>query len=163
MPTDKQRSAQQALSTSIDSNSGVTISSARTQSILASGTLANIAPGTRQVRRRSNKITDLEEAKVKLAALVASAPSGANWGGQPGSDQILSVAAFKAYLDERASHIASGDAAERAVELFTDYLASIINIEAPVAFWTPARQLELAKWCVEKHGHSAATSNTCSM
>ena len=112
-------------------------------------------PGTRQVRRRSLKTTDFEEAKVRLAALVASAPSSADRVGPPGPDQILSVAALKAYLDERGSHIASEDAAERAVELFTDYLASISKIDAPVAFWTPARQLELAKWCVEKHRHSA--------
>src|SRR5215472_4196046 len=88
-------------------------------------------PGTRQVRRRSLKTTDFEEAKVRLAALVAFAPSGANLG-PPGPDQILSVAALKAYLDERGSHIASEDAAERAVELFTDYLASISKIDAPV-------------------------------
>jgi hypothetical protein len=69
--------------------------------------------------------------------------------------QVLTVAALKAYLDERGSHFASEDAAERAVELFTDYLASISKIDAPVAFWTPARQLELAKRCVEKHQHSA--------
>ena len=41
------------------------------------------------------------------------------------------------------------------MELFTDYLVGISKIDAPVAFWTPARQLELAKWCVEKHRHSA--------
>ena len=111
--------------------------------------------GTRQVRRRSLKTTDFEEAKVRLAALVASAPSSANRIGPPGPDQVLSVAALKTYLDERGSHIASEDAAERAVELFADYLASISKIDAPVAFWTPARQLELAKWCVEKHQHSA--------
>ena len=112
-------------------------------------------PGTRQVRRRSLKTTDFEEAKVRLAALVASAPGSANRVGPPGPEQILSVAALKAYLDERGSHIASEDAAERAVELFTDYLASIGKIDASVAFWTPARQLELAKWCAEKHRHSA--------
>ncbi len=32
-------------------------------------------PGTRQVRRRSLKTTDFEEAKVRFAALVASAPA----------------------------------------------------------------------------------------
>ena len=102
-------------------------------------------PGTRQVRRRSLKTTDFEEAKVKLAALVASAPSSAHRVGPPGPDRVLSVAALKAYLDERGPHIASEDAAERAVELFTDYLASKSKIDAPVAFWTPAQQLELAK------------------
>jgi len=39
--------------------------------------LANMRP-ERQVRRRSLKTTDFEEAKVKLAALVASAASSAN-------------------------------------------------------------------------------------
>src|SRR6266699_4428951 len=63
-------------------------------------------PGTRQVRRRSLKTTDIEEAKVRLAALVASAPSSANRVGPPGRDQSLSVAPRKAYLDERGSHIA---------------------------------------------------------
>ena len=43
-------------------------------------------PGTRQVRRRSLKTRDFEEAKVKLAALVASAPSSANRVGPPGPD-----------------------------------------------------------------------------
>jgi hypothetical protein len=112
-------------------------------------------PGARQVRRRSLKTTDFEEAKIRLAALVACAPSNTNGVGPPGPDQVLSVAALKAYLDERGSHIASEYAAERAVELFTDYLTSISKIEAPVAFWTPAQQLELAKWCVEEHRHSA--------
>jgi hypothetical protein len=112
-------------------------------------------PGARQVRRRSLKTTNFEEAKIRLAALVASAPSNTNGVGPPGPDQVLSVAALKAYLDERGSHIASEYAAERAVELFTDYLTSISKIEAPVAFWTPAQQLELAKWCVEEHRHSA--------
>jgi hypothetical protein len=110
---------------------------------------------TRQVRRRSLKTTDFEEAKVKLAALVASAPDSANQVGPPGPDQVLSVAALKAYLDERGPRIASQDVAERAVQLFMDYLASVGQIDATVAFWTPVQQLEFARWCVEKQKHSA--------
>jgi hypothetical protein len=68
-------------------------------------------------------------------------------------------AALKAHLDECGSHIASEDAAERAVELFTDYLASISEIDAPVAFWTPARQFELAKYAPRDTGIPRATSN----
>jgi integrase len=112
-------------------------------------------PRTRQVRRRSLKTTDFEEAKVKLAALVASAPDSAERRGPPGPHQILSVAALKAYLDDRGARIASSNVAERAVELFSDHLASINEIDAPVAFWTPAQQLEFAKWSVQRHGHSA--------
>jgi hypothetical protein len=41
------------------------------------------------------------------------------------------------------------------VALFTDYLASISKIDASVVFATPTQQLELAKWCVEEHQHSA--------
>ena len=84
-----------------------------------------------------------------IRRLVASAPSSANRVGPPGPTRSSVSPRLR-----RGSHIASEDAAERAVELFTDYLASIDKI-APVAFWTPARQLELAKWCVEKRRHSA--------
>jgi hypothetical protein len=59
--------------------------------------------GTRQVRRRSLKTTDFEEAKVRLAALVASAPSSANRIGPPGPDQVLSVAASRR-ISTNAAH-----------------------------------------------------------
>jgi len=111
---------------------------------------------TRSVRRRSLEETNFEQAKVKLATLVSSAPQGEATQGTPRADRVLALAVLKAYLDTRATRIASEEAAIRAVQIVTDYLESIRRLEAPVAFWTPSRQLEFARWCRTTHGHSAA-------
>src|SRR5262249_17517017 len=111
-------------------------------------------PRTRQVRRRSLGTTDFEQAKIALAALVAAAPRGPS-ASLPSRDGVLTVAVLKAYLDERAPHIASEHVAYRAVALVTDYLSSINRPDATVSFWSAAQQLEFAKWCVTTHGHSA--------
>ena len=95
------RAPHQALSSSGDFSSAATIFERPHPEHLGFWYACRYDPGTRQVRRRSLKTTDFEEAKVRLAALVASAPSSANRVGPPGPDQILSVAALKAYLDER--------------------------------------------------------------
>jgi integrase len=107
----------------------------------------------RVVRRRSLKTTDFEEAKIKLAALVAAAPKSSL--GAPSPNDVMTIAVLDAYLEDRGQHIASEEAAERAVQLFTEYLESIRRLDAEVAFWTPSRQLEFARWCVAKHHHSA--------
>jgi hypothetical protein len=109
---------------------------------------------TRTTRRRSLGTRDEEAAKIALAALVAAAPQGPG-AGVPDAGQVLTVAAFKAYMDDRGSAIASEELADRAVTLFTDYLTSIRQIEAPVSFWTSAQQLACARWLNATHGHSA--------
>jgi hypothetical protein len=110
---------------------------------------------TRTTRRRSLKTRDVEQAKIKLAALIAAAPQAANAQAAPGAGEVMTLAALKAYMEGRGSMIASEDAAARAVQLFTDHLEATRSLAAPVAFWTPARQLEFARWCRSEHGHSA--------
>jgi integrase len=110
---------------------------------------------TRKVRRRSLGTTDFEKAKIALAEIVASAPRTESEERTPGPDGVLTLTVLQAYLDGHGSQIASGDVAERAVQLITEYLQSIERVDATVAFWTPSQQLEFARWCVTKHQHSA--------
>jgi hypothetical protein len=98
----------------------------------------------RTTRRRSLETADFEAAKIALAALVAAAPAAS--GQAPAPDQVLSLAILKAYMDGHGATIASEEVAQRAVTLFADYLASILRLDASVAFWTPAQQLECARW-----------------
>jgi hypothetical protein len=108
--------------------------------------------GTRTTRRRSLGTADEAEAKIKLAAIVAEAPATTQ-GPLPPSE-VLTVAILKAYIDERGSAIASEHIASRAVELFTGYMESLRQIGASVAFWTPSRQIECAKWLRKTYEHS---------
>src|SRR5262245_3054211 len=113
-------------------------------------------PRTRQVRRRSLQETDFNQAKIKLAQLVAAAPqSGSSRLGPPGPEHVATWAVLKAYLDKHAPNIASEEAAGNAVRHITDYLEAIDKLEASVAFWTPAQQLEWARWCATTRNHGA--------
>lgn len=109
---------------------------------------------TGNVRRRSLGTTDFEQAKIKLAALVATAPQTNNRG-VPTPDIILTTAVLETYLEDRGPQIASEEQAERAVQLITKYLQSIGRVDAVVSFWTPSQQLEFARWCLAEYSHSA--------
>ncbi|MDA9530347.1 hypothetical protein [Bradyrhizobium sp. CCBAU 25338] len=108
------------------------------------------------VRRRSLRTADLEEAKVKLAALVLSAPAGSS-ATVPGPDAVLTVAALANYIDGHATTIRSEDDAIRAGELAKQYLEHVKKPMAPVSFWTPSRQLDFAKWLHETFKHKPAS------
>jgi integrase len=112
-------------------------------------------PRTRQVRRRSLKTSNFEQAKLALAELVATRPQANIGGGPPSPDRVLTISVLTAYLEEHAPKIASEEAAGNAVRHIIDYLESIGKLEAPVAFWTPAQQLEWARWCVTTRKHGA--------
>jgi len=112
--------------------------------------------GARTVRRRSLDTADFEAAKIALAALVATAPQGSPQAGPPGAGQVLTIAALRAYMDDRGQVIASEEQAEIAVTHFANYVETIGRIDAPVSFWTPAQQFACAAWLRETHGHSAA-------
>src|SRR5579871_5091468 len=73
--------------------------------------------GTRTTRRRSLGTANEGEAKIRLAALVATAPKAAAAGAPADPSQVMTVAAFKAYMDTRGSSIASEEQADRAVVL----------------------------------------------
>lgn len=111
---------------------------------------------TGRVRRRSLGTADWEEAKVKLAALVLSAPATS---GQtvPHPDQVMTLAALANYLDGHAQTIRSASDAERAAELCKQYLDHIKKPMATVAFWTPSRQLDFSKWLHTTFGHTPAS------
>jgi integrase len=106
------------------------------------------------VRRRSLGTTDFEQAKIRLATLVAAAPQSSSTA-VPNPDVVLTTAVLESYLEDRGPHIASEEQAERAVQLVTEYLQSIGRVDAMVSFWTPSQQLEFARWCVAEYGHSA--------
>jgi hypothetical protein len=110
---------------------------------------------SRSTRRRTLGTADEEQAKIKLAGLVATAPQTSREGASECS-AVLTLAVFQAYMDGRGSEIASEAAADRAIELFTDYLTHIKRLDAPVSFWTPAQQLECAKWLHKTHDHAAS-------
>jgi integrase len=112
--------------------------------------------GSRAVRRRSLGTADVEAAKIALATLISAAPQAARQG-PPGPGEVLTLAVLKAYMDEHGAAIASEDVAARAVELFTEHLRNVDEIDAPVSYWTPSRQLECAKWMRTKYDHAPAT------
>jgi hypothetical protein len=109
------------------------------------------------VRRRTLKTTDWEEAKVKLAALVLSAPAAAGTA-IPSPDQVLTLAALANYVDGHATTIRSESDAIRAADLAKQYLElGAKNPLAPVSFWTPSRQLDFARWLRTTFNHSPAS------
>jgi hypothetical protein len=108
----------------------------------------------RTTRRRSLGTTDQEEAKTRLFALILAAPQ-AKSAGAPDPSQVLTLSVLDAYIDRRGAAIASEEQADRAIELFTDYLTSTERPDAPVAFWTPSQQVACARWLHETFDHSA--------
>ena len=113
--------------------------------------------GAGVVRRKSLKCTDFEEAKIKLAALVLSAPANVNTA-IPGPDGILTVAALANYVDGHATTIRSEADAVRAAELAKEYLHDHVRQPmAPVSFWTPSRQLDFARYLNTRYAHSPAS------
>ena len=112
--------------------------------------------GTRTVRRRSLRTADGEEARQALVALVAGAPArSAEECPLPG--EVLTVHVLEAYLNGHATTIASEAQAARAIEIIVEYLRDgAKDLTVPVSFWTPSRQLDLARFCHQRHNHSAA-------
>lgn len=101
--------------------------------------------GAGRVRRRSLGTADWQEAKIELATLVLAKPQAT--GGVPGPDQVTAIAALDNYLNGHATTIRSEDDAVRAAELAKRYIIEDIkNPLMSVAAWTPARQLEFARW-----------------
>jgi hypothetical protein len=111
--------------------------------------------GTRNVRRRSLRTLDLETAKARLIALVEAAPARAEDAAHP--RDVAAVHILTAYLDGHAQQIASVEFAERTGELVAEYLLSVKNPLMSVAAWTPARQLEFARWLIDQKNHKPST------
>ena len=113
--------------------------------------------GIGDIRRRSLRTTDSDEARRALVALVAAAPArSAEDCPLPG--KVLTTLVLEAYLNGHATGIASESQAIRSATVINEYLRDgAKNPAAPVSFWTPARQLDLARFCHTTYGHSAAT------
>ena len=109
----------------------------------------------RTVRRRSLDERDFEQAKIRLAALVAASPQAENKGGTPEAGEVMTVAVLKEYMDGHGAAIASTQVVDRAIALFAEFLQDNKCEAAPVSYWSPARQLEFAEWCHERYAHSA--------
>ena len=110
---------------------------------------------TRNVRRRSLRTPDFEEAKARLIALVEAAPARAEDAAPPRN--VAAVHVLTAYLDGHAQQIASVEFAERTGELVAEYLLSVKTPLMSVAAWTPARQLEFARWLIGEKRHKPST------
>jgi len=91
--------------------------------------------GTRNVRRRSLRTTDLETAKARLIALVEAAPARAEDAAHP--RDVAAVHVLTAYLDGHAQQIASVEFAERTGELVAGYL---LSIKQPLIASPPGRR-----------------------
>ena len=115
-------------------------------------------PRTGRVRRRSLGTEDLEEAKRHLASHVLTK---GNAGGQPdelpGPRRVLIVAVLDHYLEHRAKHLPSREAAERACQLLSQWLFEAKRLPAATkadAFGL-AEQEEFVRWSAATFGHSA--------
>jgi integrase len=115
-------------------------------------------PRTGRVRRKSLKTKDWEEAAGILAALVVTQPRVAAGGGVPDPAQVLLVTVLNHYVDHRAVKIRTGEQAERAVELLTQFLFDVKKLPETAkadAFGLDLQQ-DYVKWLAATFGHSAS-------
>ncbi len=111
--------------------------------------------GARTVRRKSLRTADFELAKKALVSLTAVAPIRIE--DAPHPQAVLTSAVISSYLKGRATQIRSEDYAVRVSTLVAQYLAVKGLSAAPVAAWTPSRQLDFGRWLNATHGHAAST------
>ena len=107
-----------------------------------------------EVRRRSLKTTDLEEAKKHLAEIVVSdAPVTAD-----DPDQVPLVFVLTHYLDGHADSRPSAHVARRACDLVLKFLELKCGFDANVktSQFSSIYQAEFAKWCASEFKHSPA-------
>ena len=114
---------------------------------------------TGRVRRRSLGVEDLEEAKIRLASLVASRPAPEQQHGSelPGPRQVLLVAVLDHYLEHRAKDLPSRGAAERACQLLVAWLFDVRGMPKTIKADALGLDLqeEFVRWCATQHGHSS--------
>jgi hypothetical protein len=105
--------------------------------------------GVGEIRRRSLETSDLETAKVALAAIVLR--EGTGRAGEPRDVPLITV--LTRYFEEHSDARPNPSAARRAGDLLLDFLG---NDAAKVAELTQARQREFMAHLSHKHGHSVA-------
>jgi integrase len=107
-----------------------------------------------EVRRRSLKTTDIEEAKKRLAEIVVSdAPVTAD-----DPDQVPLVFVLTHYLEGHADSRPSAHVARRACDLVLQFLERKCGFDANVktSQFSSIYQAEFAKWCASEFKHSPA-------
>jgi integrase len=107
-----------------------------------------------EVRRRSLKTKDFEEAKKRLAELVVNdAPIMAD-----DPDQVPLVFVLTHYLEDHADALPSAHMSRRACELVMQFLENKCGFDATVktAQFSSIYQAEFAKWCSTEFQHSPA-------
>lgn len=107
-----------------------------------------------EIRRRSLKTTDLEEAKAKLAEMIVKeAPISAD-----NPDQVPLVFVLTHYLEGHADGKPSAHVARRAADLVMQFLEKKCGLEANVktSRFGILYQTEFARWCLKEFGHSPA-------
>ena len=107
-----------------------------------------------EVRRRSLKTENIEEAKTKLAELIIKdTPASAN-----DPDQVPLVYVLTHYLEGHSDGRPSAHVARRAAELVMQFLEKKCGFEANVktAKFGILYQTEFARWCAAEFGHSPA-------
>lgn len=69
----------------------------------------------------------------------------------------MTMAVLDAYTGSHAQGIESEPIVVRAGVLVVEYLKAHATIEAPISFWTPARQIDFARYLNQTYGHVPAT------
>ena len=108
--------------------------------------------GNGEIRRRSLKTADIEEAKRLLAELVTK-----NAGPEPRDpDAVMLVLVLTHYFENHSDKRPSGPAARRAGELVMTFLEKECGFgpEAKVGQFTKSFQARFAQWSVEKLSHT---------
>lgn len=105
--------------------------------------------GAGEVRRRSLATRSLDEARLRLAALVLK--EGAGEPRQPADVALITV--LTRYWEDHSDHRRNPSRARRAGNLLLEFLD---DDAARVATLTRTRQREFMRWLRETHGHSVA-------
>jgi len=111
--------------------------------------------GAGELRRRSLKTTDFEEAKLKLAAIVGT---GVTQDDAREPEKVMISAVLNHYFTQRTDKLPSADAARRAGVLVTNFLIDEAGFKpsVKVSVFTKGMQQKFAEWCAVEFDHSVA-------
>ena len=107
--------------------------------------------GGRRVVRKSLRTADFEAAKQALVDLASATPRNLS------PETVSTAHVIEQYLDGHAQGIATAAYAERVGQIVGEFMQARGNAAAPVSWWTPSRQLDFCRWCVETLNHKPAT------
>lgn len=111
-------------------------------------------PRAGELRRRSLKTEDFEEAKIKLAGIIGTGATQTALD----PDRVMLSAVLNHYYENHSDKLPSAGAARRAGELVMTFLIEEAGFKASVkcAAFTKGIQQKFAEWCAEEFDHSVA-------